>query len=123
VGVLLVGFEEPVKIAVISLIGSGFLMAYLSSLFSEDHLPVKLLFVLLAVLMIPLSIGLSIRGLEEQGGDSPSANQQSVIKMADRVYVMSLFVFVFFLGYSIVNFIIWTLNTIRTYKEKKHLTD
>lgn len=112
-------FEEATKTLVIAMLGSAGIFSYIGFKFKDEHVPMRLLFISIAVLMIPLSLATSWRGLEEQAGTTPTSAQTAIINMADTTYAAMLWIFIFTLGYFIVVFIKWCLETIKRYKEKK----
>jgi len=112
-------FEEAVKTVIIALVGSGAILAYCGFKLKDQHVPLRLLFLAMAVLMMPLSIGISLRGLEEQAGGLPTTAQADIIGMVDTLYGVSVWIFVFTVGYLVVVFIRWTLELMRNYKQIK----
>jgi len=100
------------------MISSGIIFAYMGFQFRDKDVPMKLLFISLAVLMTFASVGIGLRGIEEQAGGSPTVLQSSIISMVEVTYMILVWVFVLTMGYFMVMFIKWTMLYLAQRKHK-----
>lgn len=115
-------FEEAVKTFIFAMIGGSLTFAYIGFNLKDEHIPLRILCILLSVLLIPLSFGFALVGLKEQA-PTPTAAQTDLIGLGDIIYAGFIITFLFVLGYFIIVLIKWILATVQNYKDKKLLEE
>ena len=111
-------FEEAVKITIFAMISSGIIFAYMGFQLRDKDVPIKLLFLSLAVLMTFSSVGVGLRAIEQQA-DIPTAVQTNVINMVSTIYIVLIWTFVIVLGYFVIMIIRWFLAVLADRRRMK----
>ena len=72
-------------------------------------------------MMIPLSTGMALRGLEEQS--TGTVIQGNIISMMEIIYVGMIFMFLTFMGYLFYLMIRWAIGLLTAKKTQKILEE
>jgi hypothetical protein len=131
-------FEEAAKTIIYALLGCAGVFAYLGialgkgdSVRGENtkHFPLKLFFLMLSLLMLTASVGMSALITQSQCGecgqplDCPTATcttyEQYVVNYTFSVFICLAISLLFVIGYFIVLFINWIIHFLNTKRSKK----
>jgi hypothetical protein len=103
----------------VAIFACSFIFAYLGIMLNEKHIPLKILFILLAVFLAIANIGNTIFILKDNctaGTGVCTDTENDVVDTSRILWISLLTAFLLILGYFIVFFINWILWTLRNNK-------